>query len=238
MSAGALAHRVLRRHVRAMGSVVAVRTDEPVIVMTFDDGPEPPHTEGVLHALREHGAHATFFMLSTRARRHPALVREVVAEGHEIALHGIDHVSLRGLPSDEITRRTRDGKARLEDVAGTEVRWMRPPYGLQSPRTYRAVRRAGMMPVLWGGSSRDSADTTMAVRFASAMREARPGMILLAHDGRAGPEDGVDDGEIPAFDRGALTSRILSAYRERGLAGTSLERALERGRPRLGAWFG
>ncbi|MGM1029605.1 MAG: polysaccharide deacetylase family protein [Actinomycetota bacterium] len=238
MRPGALVHRTLRRHVRVMGSILAVRTDEPVVVMTFDDGPEPPHTERVLTALRDHGAHATFFMLSGRAERHPELVREVVSEGHEVALHGMDHVPLRTLSSDEITRRTRAGREALEDIAGAEVRWHRPPYGGQSPRTYRAVRRAGLMPVLWGGTSRDSADTTTAARMASALRAAQPGTILLCHDGRAGPDAGVDDGEIPAFDRGALTTGILSAFEARGLAGTSLERALVNGSPRAGAWFG
>lgn len=238
MRAGALVHRVLRRHVRVMASVLEVQTDEPVVVMTFDDGPEPPHTQRVLRALRDHGAHATFFMLSARARRFPGLVRDVLDEGHEIALHGIDHRPLTGLPAEEVTRRTRDGRAELEDVAGVALRWMRPPYGQQSPRTYRAVRRAGLMPVLWGASSRDSADVSDEARMASAVRALRPGMVLLGHDGRAGPQDGVDDGDIPTFDRGDLASRILAAYAERGYSGTSLERALERGRPRTGAWFG
>lgn len=237
MSVGAAVHGVLRRHVRAMGSVVGVDTDQPVVVLTYDDGPEPPQTERVLDALAERGAHATFFMLSARARRLPWLVRAVIAEGHEVALHGIDHRPLSGITPEEITRRTLDGKAQLEDVAGEPVRWMRPPYGRQSPRAYHAIRRAGVMPVLWGGTSLDSADTTTDGRVASAMRNARPGLILLGHDGRAGAEDGVDDGDIPAFDRGALTARLLAGFAERGLSGTSLERALERGRPRLGAWF-
>jgi peptidoglycan/xylan/chitin deacetylase (PgdA/CDA1 family) len=221
-----------------MGSVVAVQTSEPVVVMTFDDGPERPHTERVLAALEQQGAHATFFMLSARARREPELVRAVVAEGHEVALHGIDHRPLNDMTTAEVRRRTHDGRAELEDIAGTAVRWMRPPYGRQSPRTYLAIRRAGLMPVLWGGSSRDSIDTSTSERVESALRAARPGLILLCHDGRAGVADGVDDGEIAPFDRGALTAEILRAYADRGLAGTSLERALRGGRPRLGAWFG
>ena len=237
-SAGTLVHRVLRSQVSPMGSVVAVETAEPVVVLTFDDGPEPPQTERVLAALGAHGAHGTFFMLSARARRHAGLVRELVGEGHEVGLHGIDHRPLNGLSADEVTRRTRVGRAELEDVAGVRVRWVRPPYGRQSPSTYRALKRAGVMPVLWGGTSRDSVETTAELRVASAVRAARPGLILLAHDGRAGTDDGVDDGAIADFDRGELTSRILTAFAERGFAATSLERSLERGQPRLRAWFG
>lgn len=238
MSVGALAHTALRRHVRTLGSIVGVDTEEHVVVLTYDDGPEPPQTERVLEALHDRDAHATFFMLSGRARQHPSLVRDVLLAGHEIALHGIDHRGLREFRQDEVTRRTADGKAELEDVAGTEVRWMRPPYGRQSPRTYLAVRRAGLMPVLWGGTMLDSVDTSTRSRVASAVRAAEPGTILLAHDGRAGAAEGADDGEIAVVDRGELNRMVLDAFAARGLTGTSLERALERGRPRLGAWFG
>lgn len=238
MSVGASVHRFLRARVQIMGSVLSVRTDEPVVVMTFDDGPEPGQTDRVLAALDDRDAHGTFFMLSRRAQREPALVRAVVEAGHEVALHGVDHVSLNGLPSAEITRRTIAGKRQLEDVAQVGVRWMRPPYGRQSPRAYAAIRRAGLMPVLWGGTSLDSAEAPAEQRIASAMRFAAPGTILLGHDGRAGVEDGVDDGPITAFDRGVLVAGILEAFAARGLRGTSLERALVHGRARVGAWFG
>lgn len=238
MSLGTAVHGLLRSRVRVMGSVLAVQTSEPLVVLTFDDGPEPPQTEHVLDALAERGAHATFFMLVGRARRHPTLVHRIVEAGHEIALHGIDHRPLNAMPAAEVTRRTVAGRAELEDIAGVPVQWMRPPYGRQSPRTYRAIRGAGLMPVLWGGTNLDSTDAPDDSRLASAMRAAQPGAILLCHDGRAGPADGVDDGDIPPFDRGALTRRTLSALAERGMAATSLGRALDRGRPQLGAWFG
>lgn len=234
---GAAIHRTLRRHVRLMGSVVSVNTAEPVVVLTYDDGPEPGQTEQVLSALAEHDATATFFMLSRRARAHPALVREVIGLGHEVGLHGRDHRPLNDFPADEVRERTSAGRRELEDIAGVEIRWMRPPYGRQSPRTYRAIRRAGLMPVMWGATSRDSVDGPEDARVASASL-AEAGTILLCHDGRAGVEDGVDDGEAEPFDRAALTRRILSGYAERGLRGVSLRDALNVGRARRGAWFG
>lgn len=227
----------LRRHVTLMGSVVAVETTEPIVVMTFDDGPEPGQTERVLDALDAHGASATFFMLSRRAVAERALVREVVERGHEIALHGHDHRPLNGFGAAEVHRRTASARAELEDVAGVAVRWMRPPYGRQSPRTYRAIRRAGLVPVLWGASNRDSAADDTATRLDAAMR-VDAGTILLCHDGRAGNEDGANDPPIPPFDRGDLTRRVLDAYAQRGLRGVSLEHGLQVGRARHRAWFG
>jgi peptidoglycan/xylan/chitin deacetylase (PgdA/CDA1 family) len=231
-------HGFLRSHVRVMSSVLGVTTDEPVVVLTYDDGPEPGQTERVLGALAEKDATATFFVLVGRAQRSPAMVRDIVGAGHEVALHGPDHRALNDFSPAEVTARTAAARDALQDITGVEVRWMRPPYGRQSLRTYRAIRRTGLIPVLWGATSRDSVDLPDVDRLAFAMQGATKGTILLCHDGRAGPDDGVDDGEIPPFDRGALTRRILDGFAERGLRGVSLEKALEAGNPRRGAWFG
>lgn len=221
-----------------VGSVCGVRTTAPHVVLTYDDGPEPDGgTEAVLAALGESRATATFFVLLTRARRFPGLLAEVAAEGHEIGLHGLDHRRLTGLPSNEVERRTKDGRAELEDLTGRSVRWFRPPYGTQSPRTWRAVTRAGLVPVLWGPELRDWQDVPQSERVAGALRASRAGSIVLGHDGFAGPQDGVDDGPAPTVDRRDLTHRLLLAYGERGLVGRSLGDALVVGEQSRRAWF-
>jgi peptidoglycan/xylan/chitin deacetylase (PgdA/CDA1 family) len=236
---GALApvKRFVRAHSSVIGSVLAVKTERPEIVLTYDDGPEPGGTERVLDALEARGASATFFVLLSRVRRHPALLGEVVAAGHEIALHGQDHRPLTQFGSAEVLARSAAGKAELEDLIGREVRWLRPPYGRQSFSTWRAIRRAGLQPVLWGPSLGDSQHKSDDERVRQSLRGAARGAIVLGHDGHAGPEDGVDDGPSPEFDRGALTRRVLDAYEELGLVGRSLGQVLEGGTLQRGAWF-
>ncbi|QTR04268.1 polysaccharide deacetylase family protein, partial [Saccharothrix algeriensis] len=168
------------------GSVCAVRTETPHVVLTYDDGPEPGGTGAVLAALADFHATATFFVLLTRARRFPRLLGEIVSAGHEIALHGVDHRRLTQFPGAEVERRTRAGRAELEDLTGRRVAWFRPPYGAQSLRTWRAVVRAGLVPVLWGPTLRDTSDVPQADRVASALRGSRAGAIVLGHDGLRG----------------------------------------------------
>lgn len=211
------------------GSVTAVRTSSPEVALTFDDGPEPGGTDGVLTALADRGASATFFVLLTRVRRHGSLLDEVVAAGHEIALHGVDHRALPELPLADVRAALRDGRAELEDRAGAAVRWYRPPYGRQTVRTHRAVTRAGMTPVLWGPTTWDWKDVSDAERLAKAQEGARPGAIVLGHDGFAGPEDGAFDGPPPLVDRGRLIAGVLGRYAAGGLRAVSLGRALENG---------
>jgi peptidoglycan/xylan/chitin deacetylase (PgdA/CDA1 family) len=213
------------------GSVTAVRTEAPLFALTFDDGPEPGGTDRVLSALGDAGATATFFVLLGRVRRFRALLDEVAAAGHEIALHGADHRPLPDVPPVELTRTLGHARAELEDAIGRPVRWHRPPYGRQTLRTWRAVRRAGLVPVLWGPTTWDWKDITPRERLDKALQGAAPGAVLLAHDGFAGQEDGAFDGPAPVLDRGELISRVLAAYADRGLSARSLGDVLAVGRP-------
>lgn len=246
----ARAKRALRRAAAPVGSVVAVRTSEPEVVLTFDDGPDPVGTPAVLDALAAHGATATFFVLLTRVRRHPGLLERVVAEGHEIALHGPDHRRLTSLPAREVHTRTAAAARELAALTGTWPRWFRPPYGAQTPATWLAVRRAGLVPVLWGPTTWDWRDVGQDERVRKAQDGARPGAVLLAHDAFAGPGDGAAEGvgsgagsgpagraepgggagPAPDVDRADLVDRVLAAYADRGWRGRSLGAALRHGR--------
>jgi len=219
-----------------IGSVRSVRAPRDVVVLTYDDGPQPGGTDKVLAALSEAGTTATFFILVGRARRHPGLLADVVAAGHEIALHGIDHVRLTTMSPREVRRRTLAGRHELEDMAGRQIRWFRPPYGAQRPTTWAAIRSTGMDSVVWSDEVADWEDdpvTEIAARAATV----RSGSVLLLHDGYADQSDGVDDGPAPTFDRGELSRRILGDLAERGMTTSSLGDAVTAGSAVHGAWF-
>jgi peptidoglycan/xylan/chitin deacetylase (PgdA/CDA1 family) len=229
--------RGARRRIPVLGSVVRISTVEPLVVVTFDDGPQPGGTDEVLAALAAHGASATFFVLLGRVRRYPRLLAEVVSAGHEVALHGPDHRSLTSFGYRDVLQRTRDARAELEDRAGGQVRWIRPPYGRQTLGSWHAVRRAGLTPVMWSATTWDSRDVGDDQRLAMAAR-ASGGSILLAHDGFAAQQDGVDDGPEPAIARGDLIDRVLTGFRSRGLRACSLAAALRQGTAARAIWFG
>jgi len=234
---GPILKPVIRSHSSLVGSVVAVKTSEPHVVLTYDDGPEPGGTDLILAALADRQAKATFFVLLTRARAYPSLLDEVISEGHEIALHGQDHRRLTQFSFEEVRRRTQSGKDELEDITGRSVSWIRPPYGRQTFATWRAVRAAGLQPVMWGPTTWDSRHISQSERVRNALEGTIRGSILLAHDGYAGPADGVDDGPVPKVDRGDLTRRVLDGFSELGLQGQSLCASLQFGSPVRAAWF-
>lgn len=218
-----------------IGSIRAGRTAEPVVALTYDDGPEPGETDAVLDALAEAGVHATFFQLVYRAERHPEVVRRVVAAGHEVALHGIDHTRLTQLPAAEVTRRLADGKRRLAAVAGRPVRLFRPAYGSQTLRTYAAVRRARLDVVVWGPSTADWRDGGPAEVAGRALGSVVPGAIVLLHDGFEVPPG--DPTPRPTFDRGDVTRALLAGLADRGYRAGTVGDLLALGRPHRTAWF-
>ena len=174
--------------------------------MMMDHSPAAP--TGCWPPWPTQAATATFFILVGRARRFPSLLADVVAAGHEIALHGVDHVRLTTMSPAMVRKRTRDGRRELEDLAGQQVRWFRPPYGAQRPSTWAAIRSTGLVSVVWSNEAADWQDDTVD-EITARTASVRSGSVLLLHDGYADASDGVDDGPPPGFDRGELSRRIL-----------------------------
>ena len=75
----------------------------------------------LLDILARHKVRATFFVLGWVARKHPEIVRQIVASGHELASHGMSHRLVYTQTPEEFRRETRDAKALLEDLAQRPV---------------------------------------------------------------------------------------------------------------------
>ncbi|MEV5608332.1 glycosyltransferase [Streptomyces sp. NPDC052225] len=98
------------------------------LVLTFDDGPDPEWTPKVLDVLKEHHAHAVFFVTGTMASRYPDLVHRMVEEGHEVGLHTFNHPDLSYQSSKRIDWELSQNQLALEGAAGVRTSLFRPPY--------------------------------------------------------------------------------------------------------------
>lgn len=234
--------RVVRRAVdpvlRPVSSVDGARGKNlDQVALTFDDGPDPETTPAVLAALEHHRTSATFFMLAERAVRHPDIVRDVLAAGHEVALHGLDHQRLTSLRPEQVTERLRSGREMLEDLVQQRVRWFRPPYGAQNLGTNRAIKKAGLDPVVWTAAGKDWVEQEPDEVVGKVMQSLGGGGTILLHDAFA-----CDPREEQLPDplrevRGAITEAILTELATHGLAGTTVGSLIEAGSPHRTAWF-
>lgn len=157
--------------------------DRGHVALTFDDGPDPSSTPAVLEALDAAGWRATFFMLGEMVRKSPALAAEVVAAGHEVAVHGDRHRTLLRLGP----RTTHDDIQRAADeiasATGVVARWYRPPFGTLSVGGLLAARKLGLQVVLWTAWGRDwRAEATGASVADDVLDGFVDGGTVLLHD--------------------------------------------------------
>lgn len=156
----------------------------PRLALTFDDGPTADHTPRILDVLREAGAPATFFFQGSNVSRFPELVRRAHAEGHQVAGHGVAHVSALKMTGDEALRDAEACHALLEQAVGGPVaRYYRPPYGDMTFGALRLLGRAGFRVAYWTYDSDDSFVKSAAdVQQRFRTTPPPPGSVVLFHD--------------------------------------------------------
>jgi peptidoglycan/xylan/chitin deacetylase (PgdA/CDA1 family) len=175
------------------------------IALTYDDGPNPRHTETLMRVLDRHGARATFFLVGRWAEREPGLAREVQAAGHAIGNHTWSHPTLAlcsGARVQEELRRCREAVEQagvtFSQVDGAAL--MRPPWGRRRPGTLRAVRAAGYAPVLWSVTGWDWLKRQTGEKIARRCIGAKDGDIILLHDGTHTEPAGDREASVAATD--------------------------------------
>ncbi|WP_231563527.1 polysaccharide deacetylase family protein [Anoxybacillus sp. KU2-6(11)] len=73
-----------------------IPTDEKMVAITFDDGPDILYTPDILTILKQYDAKATFFVVGFRAEKYPDIIKRQMNEGHEVANHTYKHLDFRG----------------------------------------------------------------------------------------------------------------------------------------------
>jgi peptidoglycan/xylan/chitin deacetylase (PgdA/CDA1 family) len=156
------------------------------IALTLDDGPDPDVTPAVLDLLAEHGLRASFFCIAERARVQPALLRRIVAAGHDVQNHSAHHrhhFSLMGprALAEEVGR----AQAILGEITGHAPHCFRAPAGLRNPFLDPVLHRLGLHLVSWTRRGFDTRERDAARVLARLTRGLAARDILLLHDGHA-----------------------------------------------------
>ncbi|WFE50821.1 polysaccharide deacetylase family protein [Micromonospora sp. WMMD1155] len=160
-------------------------TGERPVVLTFDDGPSPAWTPKVLDQLRAAKVTATFCVVGREVQRHPELVRRIVLEGHQLCNHSWRHdLDLARRPVDEIQADlARTNKAIQTAVPGAKVPFYRQPGGRWTSEVLKVAKGLGMRPLHWSVDPQDWDKPTAATIGERIHAAARPGAIVLLHDG-------------------------------------------------------
>jgi peptidoglycan/xylan/chitin deacetylase (PgdA/CDA1 family) len=157
------------------------------VVLTFDDGPIPPHTDKVLDELAAECVKATFFVVGEMARAHPAALQRAYREGHTIGTHTEHHARLDRMPAEKAQKEISDGlasAAQVLDDKNAVAPFFRFPY---LDHTGAAEERAEQLGLsVWSADIHGSDWTFINAEKVTALSlsrlEAKKKGILLLHD--------------------------------------------------------
>ena len=196
-------------------NIVRLSTDQRIVALTYDDGPNPPYTDRLLDVLAKHDVKATFFLIGKRIERHPETVSRIIAEEHQIGNHTYSHPLLGFLPPNYVQReieRTDDLLQRCH------------PYGVfkVGEAVFRAPMLTRFLPVAWVLAKGNRAHISCNVwswdwttqnpdRITeTVLKKTEPGSIIVLHDGKAENKEADRSGTVEA------TDRIIAALKQDG----------------------
>lgn len=195
-------------------NIVRLSTDQRIVALTYDDGPNPPYTDRLLDVLAKHDVKATFFLIGKRIERHPETVDRMIAEGHQIGNHTYNHPVLGFLPPFYVQRQIE----RTDDLIRQ--------HGIVEDIVFRAPMLTRFLPVAyvlakldrthisgdvwswdWTTQNPDKITETVVKKTLSS---TGAGSIIVLHDGKAENKNANRSGTIEA------TDRIITALKQNG----------------------
>jgi len=153
------------------------------LALTYDDGPNDPHTFRLLDVLSRHNVHATFFLIGRYVQQRPDIVRELVKAGHVVGNHTFTHPLLTLKRADEVRRELTDCRKAIEDAIGQYSNLFRPPFGGRRPAVLRIARSLGLQPIMWNVTGYDWNAPPAAAIERKVEKQIRGGDVILLHDG-------------------------------------------------------
>jgi peptidoglycan-N-acetylglucosamine deacetylase len=180
------------------------------LALTYDDGPNDPHTQRLLDVLARHKVHATFFLIGRYVQQRPDIVRELVKAGHVVGNHTFAHPLLILKSAQELRSQLDKCDRALTDAVGEHSNLIRPPFGGRRPAVLRIARRMGLEAIMWNVTGYDWDATSAEHIERKVTSRVRGGNVILLHDGGH---------RVFGADRSytvTATDRLISRYKSEG----------------------
>ncbi|MFY9660000.1 MAG: polysaccharide deacetylase family protein [Terriglobales bacterium] len=194
------------------------------IALTYDDGPNDPHTLKLLDVLAKHNVRATFFMIGRYVQQRPEIARAVAQAGHVIGNHTFTHPLLIFKSAEQTRTELVKCRSALQDAIGEHSNLFRPPFGGRRPATLRVARSLGLETVMWNVTGYDWNAPPAAVIEKKVARQMRGGDVILLHDG-GHLAMGADRGQTVI-----ATENLIRRYEDQGCEFVTVEEMLGVGR--------
>jgi peptidoglycan/xylan/chitin deacetylase (PgdA/CDA1 family) len=154
------------------------------VYLSFDDGPNPNITPRIIELLNKYNHKATFFFFSEKAKKYPAIIKEIVENEHTLASHDLRHRWTSNFrKTRQMTTEIGESVRIIEEISQTEIKIYRPPVGLSNPHLFAALKKLNLQCVGWSKSANDGANRIVsAIKNIPNLANAEDGAIILLHD--------------------------------------------------------
>jgi peptidoglycan/xylan/chitin deacetylase (PgdA/CDA1 family) len=180
------------------------------LALTYDDGPNDPHTLRLLEVLARHDVQATFFLIGRYVQQRPEIAREIVEAGHVVGNHTYSHPLLTFKTEAEIRHEISECRSALQEAIGEHSNLFRPPFGGRRPAVLHVARELGLEPVMWNVTGYDWNAPPSEVIERKVAKRIRGGDVILLHDG-GHRQMGADRSQTVI-----ATDRLLARYKAEG----------------------
>lgn len=182
-----------------------VNTPEKVVAFTYDDGPNPPYTNQLLNVLKRHQVKATFFVIGKEVEKHPEIIKQISAQGHEIGNHSYSHQRMVFKNPSFIRTEVEKTDQLLRQLGVTQEIHFRAPYGRKLIVLPYILSQMKKKNILWNISPNDYKASSPQEIENLILQKIVPGSIIVLHDGGGDRKHTV-----------AATDRLIEQLQQKG----------------------
>jgi peptidoglycan/xylan/chitin deacetylase (PgdA/CDA1 family) len=160
-----------------------VNTQEKVVALTFDDGPNPEGTPAMLDLLARYNIQATFFLIGNRIEQNPALAQRVWQAGHQVGNHTWSHTLMMFKSPSYLRQEIEKTDAALRGLGHPDEIFFRAPYGMKLLLLPLVLRKMNKKSIIFDSVAWDWSSPGVEKIVNNVMTSIRPGSIILLHEG-------------------------------------------------------
>ncbi len=174
--------------------IFGIKTKEKILALTFDDGPHPVFTLELLKLLAEFNVKATFFVSGKNVEQHKDIVKQIVANGHELGNHAYSHRNLIFKTTSFIRNEIEKTDDLIRSCGVDAPVIVRPPFGRFLISALYVFYKLKKKIILWNIPTKDYKATNSEQIISKVYRNLKPGGIIVMHD--AGKDNSLVDRSI------------------------------------------
>ncbi len=165
----------------AQAPIHTVKTRQPLVALTFDDGPHANNTPRLIELFAREKIQVTFFEIGKHVARHPELVRALAEAGHEIGNHSKTHPRLGDMTLEEVRAELIETQAAIREATGHEPKIFRAPFLNHGPQVWTVLGELGLPSIGTRLSTNDWATDVTVEQIVERSSRAEAGDIILLH---------------------------------------------------------